>query len=307
MARPSKQQQKERAEIEAITKRDNIEYLEFEQKCINIANEFNDDCFMAYEMAHACMDRAYIFDCRLSAFRMQKVYYDNGETPETQYLKLLKHSKQRFLKPMNFFMYSQYHKGMDFDSAENRDENDMYEISASLREKFKEIIVNDEILKYGLHEIENMPIFLTSSHSRKAALVQIDFTKPIEEITATVSTLKRHFDKNPEIISSLEQYLKIEPEKKPYFCTIKQCEIYKHKDPKPLEGRLADALFIYDCKRLGLTKDYAMVNINEYWFNKLQIETHISERTYKEYLKFAKKQIDEKGFKDFLTGVKNHQ
>jgi hypothetical protein len=86
-------------------------------------------------------------------------------------------------------------------------------------------------------------------------------------------------------------------------CSTQTCEIYKHKNPKPLSGRLMDVLFIYDCKKAGLDDTYTMAQIDNYWSvtKDLRYE-QITKNTLQKYRKFAIDYIDKKEYKNFTKG-----
>ncbi|MCX6074905.1 MAG: hypothetical protein NTY39_11330 [Campylobacterales bacterium] len=312
---PTKATREKRKSIEAIMKRDNMVYLEFEQKCTNIANEFKHDSFMAYEMAYACMGRKHIFDIEIVPdYREKKgyiVYEDKCHSLETilqedrtNHLNNIKYTFPKSFSPLNYFIFSKLENIECEDKIVNQ-KDDYYGFHQDQKDKLKEFIPVD--IRQQMHRIEEIPIFLTSSNqAKKSALVEIDFTKPLEEIIAIVSTLKRRFDEDNSMVQNIYEYLGIEPKSDVYTCNFTNCDIYTHKNPKPLSGRLADVLFIYDCTKLGLTQKYTLEEINRYWNDVQNLFTEkMQNKTLKEYLEFAVKQIDEQGYKNFLKGIKN--
>lgn len=143
-----------------------------------------------------------------------------------------------------------------------------------------------------------------SSYHSRSAFVEIDFTKSKEEIKDYIERLKNDFDNN-RLVLNPHEYLEQET-KEPYMCDINKCEIYDHKSPKTLAGTLADTLFIYDARKIGLSEDMIKEEINYYWNNVKNIhKDKIASSTYKKYLNFARLHIEKNKAFDFYTGIIN--
>lgn len=169
--------------------------------------------------------------------------------------------------------------------------------------------VSEELNRYGYRPdktlIDRHPLFhsidsIVNDNKNKNVYAELDLTKPIEEIVAYITKLKNDFDENPSNFKNAYEILGEKHE--PYQCNLKDCEIYKGKNPKPISGRLADVLFIYDCKKIGLHEDYIIDEINNYWINVKQISTD-KFHSIKDYYDIAKEYINDKKYIDYLTGV----
>ena len=134
--------------------------------------------------------------------------------------------------------------------------------------------------------------------------IEIDLTKPKEEILRYIEMIKDDFDKDPKNIPTI--YSLLGDDIAPYLCEADKCDIYKSKEPKPINGRLADILFIYDCKKIGLNNDYIIDEVNRYWqdVKNLYRDTFRSS-TLSSYYALAQKYIDNKEYKDLISG--HHQ
>ena len=141
---------------------------------------------------------------------------------------------------------------------------------------------------------------MTYSSNHKKILAELDLSKPIEEIVKYVTQLKTDFDNKPSKFPNAYELLG--ESITPYKCDLKDCEIYKEKNPKPIYGRLADVLFIYDCKKMKLTNEYITDEINRYWQEVKKISTD-GFYSLEEYYKIAKEHIDNKKYIDYLVGV----
>lgn len=316
MARPTKEQKEQMLKIETQFKRDNNEYQDFESECEYYANKMNHQCFMAYAMARECelrTHREYIL--------IKEEIIKHGErlgitvvSPSGRKRKLYEispltqsHSGMEIsisYPAINEFIipYEYSDEYLDVNVEEDMDEKD--KMVANYKSFLTRNKKNDLLIEYS--KMPTIEYHTNSEVTHKSALIKIDFTKPIQEIIAFVSKIKNDFDNDSSKIKSLDEYLGIEPAKETYSCNFTDCDIYKSGTTKPLSGRLSDALFIYDCKKLGLTKEYILSEINRYWNEIKNLnKDKMSDNTLKEYLDFAIKQIDEKGYKDFLEGVKN--
>jgi hypothetical protein len=281
MARPSDESALKRKSIEADYKRDSIRYTSIEKEFINYSNTMGKDVFMAYPMARECFERdnnkdygylvaGALYDYRIIEYPALGEYAEQGEHELCYYDDEIIHNKKM--------------EAID---------------------KYNRFI--DEHKNSSIINIANLPIITngkTLFQSHKTALVEIDFTKPLEEILAEVANIKNDFDNNPDTIQSTEEFLGIVEKQEVYLSTLKD-EIYKKPSHKPLYGRLVDALFIYDCNSTGLTKSYALKEINWYWNEKNLFTETMSKNTLNNYLEFAQRQIDDGLYKNFISGQKN--
>ena len=276
----------------------------------------NHECFMAYAMARECELRTHR---KYNLIKEQIIKHGerlgltlispSGKKRKLYELSPLTQSSHSMEMSISYpaineyiIPYEYFNDYLDVNVEEDMDEKD--KMLANYKAFLTRNKKNDLLIEYS--KMPTIEYHTNSEVTHKSALVKIDFTKPIQEIIAFVSKIKNDFDNDSSKIKSLDEYLGIEQAKETYSCDLTNCDIYKSGTTKPLSGRLSDALFIYDCKKLGLTKEYILSEINRYWNEVKNLNRDkMSENTYREYLNFAKKQIDEKGYKDFLEGVKN--
>lgn len=285
MAAPTKEQISNRKELEKIIKRDNPYYIGLEKHCQKISIEMNDKCFIPYALYRS--------------FFLRETW-DN-----TKILHMITHPHPRFL---SFDYHRSYYPILEFllnhkSGVEHHpffDDYDIDECKEAVQQYFSD---NTELSKLEF----NMPVISSINPSReyhKRALIEIDFTKPKKEILLLVSKLKDEYDSNNTFIQGLDEYLGLVPQKEAYNCTLENCDFYKKSPKKPLLNKLMDAFFIHDCKRFGLTNQYTIDEINRYW-NEVKHTHHdkMSEKTYYEYLKYMRNQIDEKKYKKFYSSI----
>ena len=161
----------------------------------------------------------------------------------------------------------------------------------------------------GLNRLSHLTLIKRDTHSlsnpmlEKNTFLQIDLTKPLEELIELVTEVKKDYDKDPTNISNFLYEMGYDFES--FECDLKNCDIYKHKSPKPLIGRLMDVLFIYDCKIAKLNNEYIVDEINKYWNNTKNIHKEkITIDTVKSYHKFGTDYIDNLKFEHFLFGCR---
>ena len=161
----------------------------------------------------------------------------------------------------------------------------------------------------GLNRLSHLTLIERDTHSlfnpmlEKNTFLQIDLTKPLEELIELVTEVKKDYDKDPTNISNFLYEMGYDFES--FECDLKNCDIYKHKSPKPLIGRLMDVLFIYDCKIAKLNNEYIVDEINKYWNNTKNIHKEkITIDTVKSYHKFGIDDIDNLKFEHFLFGCR---
>jgi hypothetical protein len=131
---------------------------------------------------------------------------------------------------------------------------------------------------------------LSSSH-----FVEIDFSKPIEEIEHFIKSVKKDFDNNPKKLPTMYDLLGIK-RKTIEFHTLKS-DIYRGTNKKSNEQLLADILFIYDCNKANYTQADIQQEFQLHYRNKIGIKKD----TIKKYLEFAKKYINKKKYLEFIN------
>lgn len=132
-------------------------------------------------------------------------------------------------------------------------------------------------------------------------LVEIDFTKPIEEIQKYIKNLHDEYRKNN--ILNVYESLKI----KRKYQALDNHDIYKTNGHKPFNIVLADKLFIYDAYKNGLNNVDIQTQLNTYTNDVKKISNDkISMKTIQEYLKFMINFIDNNGFSEFRKGYSSY-
>lgn len=171
--------------------------------------------------------------------------------------------------------------------------------------ELKNELLNIDDALFHTRFFQNGATAASFTNKKRKALVDIDFTKPLDEIIAFVTAIKNDFDKDPSIIPTTREILTGEPEPEPKPDT----SLYTHdkKNKKKLWEKYADVLFIYDCKKVGLGEAYIRSEIDAYHqtkgiVNKKGKLISIADDTYKELVKMGKDYIDKGKYKEFLHG-----
>ncbi len=348
MARPSKETIKKRNEILEleIFKRNNEIYINFEDKNNNktkydIAYSFSLCCFFrnptrangnmitdvfldieSEEIKQSSMYKTLLsIDKNYASYFLNfKSFYndnkrrDNGK-PRAGYcieheieISILRNalSKKRFIEATNELINIEYFEmnfsesGSDF-ILTNAEKMAIINELSEQGWKAEKTLIHSKQVSYDIEAI------FEDNHNKKI-FAELDLTKSKEEILEYVSKLKDDFDKDPSYFKNVSEIFG--KTQAPFTCNLQDCEVYKAKNPKPIYGRLADVLFIYDCmqvnKILGadiLTKDYITDEITKYWRDTKNISTE-SFYSFDEYYTLAKEYIDNKRYKDYLSGIK---
>jgi len=123
--------------------------------------------------------------------------------------------------------------------------------------------------------------------------IEIDFTKPIEEIQQFIQEIKNDFNTNPKIVPNMYNLLGIKRKKLEFF-TLKS-EIYRNTNKKKNNQLLADILFIYDCYKANYKQADIQQEFKEYY------GYGIKKSTIKSYLNFGKTFINQKKYLEFIN------
>ncbi len=168
--------------------------------------------------------------------------------------------------------------------------------------KAKEIIKNQDFSSISL--ILDNKIYPAKEEyvdKNRSTFVELDFTKPLDELIEFIKTIKTDFDEDPKVLQTL--YDLTDGGQDIYTCDLAECDIYTTNNTKPIGGRLADALFIYDCKKAGLDNEYILGEIDRYWIEvKNLYPDSMQQSTLRNYHRFATEYIDEKKYKCHISG-----
>lgn len=165
-----------------------------------------------------------------------------------------------------------------------------------------------QCLNYNNYHLLNYLTLITRNHPQdpkdgleRNVFAELDLTKPLESLIEFVTMLKNDYDNDPTSISNFHRLIGMEL--KDHKCSTKICDIYKHKNPKPLIGRLMDILFIYDCGKAKLDDAYIMCEIDRYWndVKKIHME-QITKNTLQRYRKLSIDYIDNLECRNFKKG-----
>lgn len=150
--------------------------------------------------------------------------------------------------------------------------------------------------------IKNNTVFPPShvKNKNRTTFLELDFTKPLDELIETVTKVKQNFDHNPHSIRNLHDILN---DSTPIFHCDKDLELYISDRRKPFGGQLADVLFIYDCRKAGLNNEYIIDEINRYWISLQKLfKDKFQEKTLQRYYNLAIDYIDNKKYECYLSG-----
>jgi len=323
MARPTKDELKQREEFISLGLfvRDNNIYTAFEED----TKELNFSSIkLSYEFCNQCEDRYEIIQNKsietpmeyynaLSdnlSFRNSPSYAREKKATYHSYTLVLQKEMKKAIeeKGDRFSNDEEWNTFVHLDPFYNEEWNKDTEYRLSNKEKqsmktyFENINYHAEFKYLTIIEKDYRTIVTEKIGAERNTFMEIDLTKPLNELIEFVTTIKNDYDKNPNKISNFHNLIGLDY--KDFKCSLGTCDIYKHKSPKTLSGKLMDTLFIYDCRKYGLNEDYIKSEINRYWNEVKNIHREtIAEGTYQKYYKFAIDYIDNKKFLCFIHGT----
>lgn len=288
MAAPTKEERKRRKEWALIVKRDNRLYTDFEKHCIESSKAIGFDGVMPFEMLYE------------SELRTDEEFYQRSTWTNIRY-------GGYFPIEINCsYPFLDILPDLDDDSSLYQSSNDnIYNNKEMAKERVLDFALRHQHIFYKTREFYNMPLIQGPDRSKtsKIALVAIDFTSSLEDIIKFVSKIKNDFNHDPSSIQSLDEHLGIQQPRQIYKIPSKLNDIFI-SPKKPMEGRLADILFIYDCYRLGLSHTYARSEIDRYWNVVIHyFDEKINPATHKKFLKIAKLLIDDGEYHHILNQI----
>ena len=297
MGRPTKEAKLKREKIInlGLHKRDNLLYTDFEERTEKLSKAITSHIFCG-ECHKRIVDSTIFSPKKDEKFIFRKKY----KSLEDKFYSLLDIDK-------DIFYYYYYIHQSDNNSFLDDDSHKFYtieniELELDEVEKFKRpsniILINKNYSSFNPLRIHDTPMNLEDDNNSpkvNKVYAELDLSKPIEELLEFVSMIKKEYKQNPKNIYSHDF--------KAYECTFSNCDIYKSKSPKPMNGRLSDVLFIYDCKKANLNNEYIIDEINNYWQdNKKIYKDTFRPSTLETYYDLSKKYIDNKEYKAFTCG-----
>lgn len=148
------------------------------------------------------------------------------------------------------------------------------------------------------------PVIEEYVDKHRITYVELDFTKPLAELIDFVTKIKNDFDNDRSSIKTLDDLCEPKGTYGEIFtCDLEKDDIFKLNYKKPIGGRLADILYIYDCRKAGLNNEYILEEINKYWTEiKNLYKERIQVKTLRLYHSVGIDYIDNKKYECYLSG-----
>ena len=155
------------------------------------------------------------------------------------------------------------------------------------------------------------PMLKTNRLESKNAVTEIDLSKPLDELIAYITYVKKDLENNENTIKAPIELLGTELQKADDIS--KMCTVNKNGKELCFDGRkgitrtqkLADMFFIYDMVKNGYKELRIRTAISEYYETEYNKTTDISDATFRKYRDIAKDYIDNERYKELVTGVKS--
>lgn len=278
--------------LKELLRRDAIIYTEFEKRCEAISAYFGNERFGLYEILRefiaraddACMIRR-IEDLMIVQRAREEVrkqepqvcaIYEEIEKNKPQYEKYFNVN----YAPLDVLMSTEKDEYRNIYNWSNEFFGDFEPIGESKKE-YSKTFANKAVENFYGKQMNfeesylNFPVITPRGRagtSNLTALVQIDFSKPDEEIQDYLLTLKREVQQNSALNKDLDHFLGkaiINHKCRTAEEIWDALRSHKTNDGKGLSTRWADMLFIYDCEQY-LIKDvtYIRDEIDGYWHRK---------------------------------------
>jgi len=296
MGKPTNEEKKKREEIInlGLFKRDSLIYTKFESRAENLSRSI-----ISYMFCGECNKRDYM-DIKLNEFKKEEISYRSSEVIKEKIKSLYDIDKFMSFYTLSIYL-TDYFKGL---SEENYKFYTIQDINIELQdwEKYGQPnqikLIHKNYTPYNPFRLNDTPenaFNLDAIQKVNRVYAELDLSKPLDELIEFVTMIQEDYKENSQNIYNHDF--------KPYKCELSNCDIYKFKNPKPIYGSLADVLFIYDCKKLGLNNDYIQDEINRYWQEvKNLFKDRFSTTTLINYHQFAKNYIDDKKYQSFVCG-----
>ena len=134
--------------------------------------------------------------------------------------------------------------------------------------------------------------------------IEIDVTKPLNEIIAYVSHIKNDLEKNQNILKAPIELLGEEIQKADNLVCDTKGKCFDSRTILSKQQRLADMFYIYDALKVGITQRKIQAEVYNYYVD-AGIETVTMDyKTLKKYKELAIEYIDNFRYRELVTGIK---
>jgi len=186
----------------------------------------------------------------------------------------------------------------------------------TLISKSSSTILNREN-KFGKVIIENefsCPKLYPDIGHNRLVLVPINFSLPQLELNNYLTHLKKVIDRDANIIASPIELLGKKIEKANNLTALcandTEKECFDKNYGKMFKKKLANMLYIYDCKKEEMTKEKIIININYYAEennDKSKEYPTTSPNNYDKFLIIAQEYIDKSLYTELISGIKRNK
>lgn len=136
-----------------------------------------------------------------------------------------------------------------------------------------------------------------SNHKLNSYFVELDISKPLDELIEFISKIKKDYSDDPASIKNIYNLLAADEP----FILNELKELGFQSREKSKAQKLADLLFIYDCKKAGIHGEIISKEITAYYDPQTE-KSAMVEKTIREFYKVTKDFIDNGKYKHFLSG-----
>ena len=154
-----------------------------------------------------------------------------------------------------------------------------------------------------ISQYKRPPLKIQSNLYNKFPKLEIDLSKPLNEIVAYITHIKNDFE-NKDIFKAPIEVLGTELRKADNLICDTKGKCFDAREVLTKQQKIADMFFIYDCLKVGITQRKIQNEVYNYYMDK-GIETiTLDAKTLKKYREIAIDYIDNMRYKELVTGVK---
>jgi len=170
--------------------------------------------------------------------------------------------------------------------------------------------IADVMPKIFIRENFKRPLIKVDNLKALAAEIELDLSRPLDELVAYITHIKQDIDKNKKVLKAPIELFGEELQKADDI--LRMCTETKNGKEICFDGRkgitrtqkLADMFFIYDAVKQGAKELRIRTALSEY-YGTIGKKTDMSDKTFRKYRDIAIDYIEKERYKELITGVKS--
>ena len=141
------------------------------------------------------------------------------------------------------------------------------------------------------------------SFFKKYPTMQIDLSKPLNELIAYITHIKKDLEENQDILKAPIELLGEEIQKADNLVCDEKGKCFDSRAILSKQQKLADMFYIYDALKVGATQRKIQNEIFNYYADNGTETKTMDSKTLKKYKELATDYIDNKRYQELVTGI----